>query len=297
MSTTLTVNAGYVGALAGEIFVQAFKKSDTISKGCITVLPNVIGSGFLPKLSYASGLAAYACGFSATGTVTYTDKEVVAVKYKIENELCKDEFHQTFQAQSAGLFAAQNDIPATIQEAILLAMVNNMGAIVDYEIWQGTGSSTSFNGLIKQLTGDTEVLKITGTSITKTNVVAELDKVYNLVPDSIEGDTDLVFVAAKNVTKAYKQAIAALYGQTPNGDKELDYLGIRLESIGGLPNNTILAYRVKNVGFVTGLESDMNNVSVKDMDESDLSGNIRTKIVFTAGVGYSFGAEIVLYRP
>ena len=115
---SLTVNAGYAGALAGEIFVQAFKKADTISKGCITVLPNVIGSGFLPKLSYTAGLAAYSCGFSATGDVTYTDKEVEAKKYKIEHELCKDEFHQTFQAQAAGLFGAQNDIPSTIQEAI-----------------------------------------------------------------------------------------------------------------------------------------------------------------------------------
>ena len=294
---SLTVNAGYAGALAGEIFVQAFKKADTISKGCITVLPNVIGSGFLPKLSYTAGLAAYSCGFSATGDVTYTDKEVEAKKYKIEHELCKDEFHQTFQAQAAGLFGAQNDIPSTIQEAILLAMVNNMGAIVDTQIWQGNGTSAQFNGLLKQFTADTEVIDVSGTTVTKANVIAELDKVYNALPDEIEGDEDVVFVASKNVTKAYKQAIASLYGQTPNGDKELDYLGIRLESIGGLPSNTIVAYRVKNVGFVTGLESDMNSVSVKDMDESDLSGNIRTKIVFTGGVGYSFGAEIVYYRP
>lgn len=293
----LTVNAGYAGALAGEIFVQAFKKADTISKGCITVLPNVIGSGFLPKLSYTAGLAAYSCGFSATGDVTYIDKEVEAKKYKIEHELCKDEFHQTFQAQAAGLFGAQNDIPSTIQEAILLAMVNNMGAIVDTQIWQGNGTSAQFNGLLKQFTADTEVIDVSGTTVTKANVIDELDKVYNALPDEIEGDEDVVFVASKNVTKAYKQAIAALYGQTPNGDKELDYLGIRLESIGGLPSNTIVAYRVKNVGFVTGLESDMNSVSVKDMDESDLSGNIRTKIVFTGGVGYSFGAEIVYYRP
>lgn len=293
----LTVNAGYAGALAGEIFVQAFKKADTISKGCITVLPNVIGSGFLPKLSYTAGLAAYSCGFSATGDVTYIDKEVEAKKYKIEHELCKDEFHQTFQAQAAGLFGAQNDIPSTIQEAILLAMVNNMGAIVDTQIWQGNGTSAQFNGLLKQFTADTEVIDVSGTAVTKANVIDELDKVYNALPDEIEGDEDVVFVASKNVSKAYKQAIAALYGQTPNGDKELDYLGIRLESIGGLPSNTIVAYRVKNVGFVTGLESDMNSVSVKDMDESDLSGNIRTKIVFTGGVGYSFGAEIVYYRP
>jgi hypothetical protein len=83
---------------------------------------------------------------------------------------------------------------------------------------------------------------------------------------------------------------------TPVGDKTLDYIGIPVVSIAGLPSNTILAYRVKNLGFLTGLEADLNNVSIKDMDESDLSGNIRTKIVFSAGVGYSFGNQIVYSR-
>jgi hypothetical protein len=73
MATTQTINSAFNGALAGEIFVQAFKKADTIGQGAITVLPNVIGSGYLPKLGYSAGLAAYSCGFDPTGTVTYTD--------------------------------------------------------------------------------------------------------------------------------------------------------------------------------------------------------------------------------
>ena len=83
---------------------------------------------------------------------------------------------------------------------------------------------------------------------------------------------------------------------TTVGTKEMDYLGTRLESIGGLPANNIVAYRVKNLGFLTGIESDMNEVRISD-DETRLDGNVRTKITFTAGVGYSFGSEIVYYRP
>ena len=61
MATSLTTtNAKFVGVQAGEIFITAFKQSDTISKGAITVLPNVIGSGYLPKLTYSSGLVDYA---------------------------------------------------------------------------------------------------------------------------------------------------------------------------------------------------------------------------------------------
>lgn len=298
MATNVTINSQFNGALAGEIFVQAFKLADTIGKGAITVLPNVIGSGYLPKLSYSANLAPYSCGFDTTGDVTYTDKEVATKKYEIKHELCKDEFHQTFQAQAAGLFGADNEIPATIQDAILLAMVNNMGALVDTQIWQGTGVTGSFSGLLAQFVADGDVIDIAGTTSTVANVQGELSKVYLAIPDAIADDADLVMAVSPNVARNYKLSQVNNYMVgTPVGDKELDYIGVPVISIAGLPANTIVAYRRKNLGFLTGLEADLNNVSVKDMDESDLSGNIRTKIVFSAGVGYSFGSEIVYYRP
>lgn len=297
MATTQNINSQFNGALAGEIFVQAFKKADTINKGGITVLPNVIGSGYLPKLNYSASLAPYSCGFDATGTVTYTDKEVATKKYEIKHELCKDEFHQTFQAQAAGLFGAANEIPATIADAILLAMVENMGALVDTQIWQGTGVTGSFAGLLAQFVADGDVIDITGTASTVANVQGELSKVYLAIPDAIADDADVIIAVSPNVARNYKLSQVNNYMVgSPVGDKELDYIGVPVLSIAGLPANTILAYRRKNIGFLTGLEADLNNVSVKDMDESDLSGNIRTKIVFSAGVGYSFGSEIVYSR-
>ncbi len=297
MATTQTINSAFNGALAGEIFVQAFKKADTISQGAITVLPNVIGSGYLPKLGYSAALAPYSCGFDPTGTVTYTDKEVATKKYEIKHELCKDEFHQTFQAQQAGLFGAANEIPATIADAILLAMVNNMGALVDTQIWQGTGVTGSFSGLLAQFVADGDVIDVTGTASTVANVQGALSAVYLAIPEEVVQETDLIIAVSPNVARNYKlsQVNNYLVG-TPVGDKTLDYIGIPVVSIAGLPSNTILAYRVKNLGFLTGLEADLNNVSIKDMDESDLSGNIRTKIVFSAGVGYSFGNQIVYSR-
>jgi hypothetical protein len=297
MATSLSVSSGYSGALAGEIFVEAFKKSDTISKNAITVLPNVIGTGYLPKLSYSSGLTAYSCGFTTTGDVDYTDKEVATKKFMINHELCKDEFHSTFQAQAAGLFSAKAEIPSSIQEAILQAIVDNLSAVVDTQIWQGNGTANQFNGILPQLVADAEVIDVTIAAVTAANVVAQIALAYNAIPAEVEDDENLVIAVSRNVAKAYKQAQASMGLNTTVGQKEMDYLGTRMESIGGLPANSILAYRVKNLGFLTGLESDLNSVQIKDMDDSDLSGNIRTKVVFNAGVGYSFGSEIVYARP
>lgn len=300
MAQTNTVNSQFVGALAGEIFVQAYKKADTIGKGMITVLPNVIGTGYLPKISHSQSLAEYSCGFTTAGTVTYTDKAVATKKYEIKDEFCKDDFHATFQAQAAGLFGANNEIPATIADAILLAMVSNAGAIIDAQIWQGTGTTGNFSGLIAQFVADGDVVDVLGVTggVTVTNVQDELAKVYNAIPEEIMNGTDLVMAVSPGVARAYKQSQVANYMVgSPVGDKVLDYIGVRMESIAGLPANTIVAYRVKNLGFLTGLEADLNEVRVIDLDAADGSGLLRTKMVFNAGVGYSFGTEIVYYRP
>jgi len=290
MATLTTVNSGYNGALAGEIFIQAFKKSDTIAKNLITVLPNNIGTGFLPRLSYSAELQDYACGFTPEGDVDYDDVEVILKKFKIDHELCKDEFHQTFQAQSAGLFAAANEIPADIQSAILLAIVENLGAKVDNFIW-----NAATLGLFAKLAADADTIEVQNTTITKANVVEEVEKAYNAIIDEVMDEEDLVLVTSKKVLKLYKQAVAAQGLNTTVGDKELDFLGLRMESVGAIAGDQIVIYRVKNLGFLTGLESDLNQVNVKDMDESDLSGTIRTKVVLEMGVGFSFASQIVWY--
>ena len=290
MATLTTVNSGYNGALAGEIFIQAFKKSDTIAKNLITVLPNNIGTGFLPRLSYSAELQDYACGFTPEGDVDYDDVEVILKKFKIDHELCKDEFHQTFQAQSAGLFAAANEIPADIQSAILLAIVENLGAKVDNFIW-----NAATLGIFAKLAADADTIEVQNTTITKANVVEEVEKAYNAIIDEVMDEEDLVLVTSKKVLKLYKQAVAAQGLNTTVGDKELDFLGLRMESVGAIAGDQIVIYRVKNLGFLTGLESDLNQVNVKDMDESDLSGTIRTKVVLEMGVGFSFASQVVWY--
>jgi hypothetical protein len=295
MATTTNVSSEFNGVAAGEIFVQAFKKADTIGKRMITPLPNVIGSAFLPKLSYSADLALVQCGWNPTGTVGLTDKEITTKHYQIQHELCKKDFAQTFQALNAGFFsAATEDVPADIKEAILLAMINNAGAKLDVQIWQGNNSGSQMNGLLTQFAADSTVIDISGSAVSSSNVVASFDAVYAAVPAEVEDE--IVFAVSKNVATAYKQAQASMGLNTTVGAKELDYLGARIESIGGLPANTIVAYRVANLAFATGIESDLNNVRVVDHDAVALDGQVRTDMQFLAGVGYSFGSEIVWSR-
>jgi hypothetical protein len=294
MATNLTVTSQYKGNFAGEIFVEAFKKSDTIEKGLITVLPNIIGSGNMPQLSYSAELQPYACGWNPDGDVTYNEKNVTLTKFMVSHELCKEDFASTFAAQAAGLFSAKAEVPQDVQSAILNDIVMNLGARIDEFIWQGN-TAASVSGLTASLVADTDTIGVYTEALTKTNVVDALEAVYDAIPEAIVESDDLVIAVSPKVLRLYRQNLAAQGDNTTVSSRELDYLGVRLESVGALSGDKIYAYRVPNVAFMTGLEADLNRVDVKDMDDTDLSGQIRTKAVLAIAADYSFANEIVVF--
>jgi len=290
------INTSLALAEASEVLVQAYKKTDTINKRMITVLPNVVGTAVLPRVSYTALQTAYACGFTPIGGLTYTDKTVTPKKFKIDEEICKDEFASTVQAYKAGIYESDGPIPDDILSAILDAMTSSLGEVLSFQIWQGDNTVNQLNGLLPQFLADAAVIDIDfPAAITKANVVAALEQVYEAIPAALYGDPDVVMGVSYDMAKAYSEAQASMGNNTTVGLKDMNFAGIRMEALSGLPAATAVAYRVKNLVFATGLNDEWNQVRVSD-DDDRLDGNIRTKIAYTAQVAYSFGAEVVWGR-
>ena len=83
-------------------------------------------------------------------------------------------------------------------------MVNNAGAKVDAAIWSGI--SGSVNGLLSQFAADATVIDVSGSASTSSNVIAEVAKVYDAIPATIDEEDDLIIVVSNNIAKSYKQA-------------------------------------------------------------------------------------------
>lgn len=295
MATTVTVNSDYKGLPAGEIFGQIFKQANTIKDGLITVHPNIVGSGYLRKTYIGDGLADYSCGFNASGSVTLDETEVTPKKLKVNLEICKETFRGRWSAAQMGFSAWNKEIPADEREAILLELGNSISAKIDSYIWTGNGATSGqFNGLIPQLVADAATVDVVGAVITSANVVAEMGKALDAASDEVTSREDFVFGVSKNVFRAYVRALSATNANFKSDETYFD--GYKVSIINGLPANTMVLYPSANVGFLTGLESDLQEIMIKDMDETDLSGNIRVKMVFTAGVGYVDASDIVLYK-
>jgi len=304
MATTVSVSSNYAGKVAGEIIGNAFKEADTISRGLVTVLPDVDFQISLRKIQYADGRTNYACGFTPTGTVTLSEVLLTPKKIKNEQEICKEDLRQIWSSATMGFSAHNDSMPKDVEAALLAEILADTAEAVDSEIWTGlAATSGSIGGFIEQFDADATVIKANNgitpaaAAVTKSNVIAEIEKVLNAIPVALRRKTDLVFGISANVALAYTQALvsAGISNGLGGGDMTLQYGSYKMEIINGLPDNTFVVYQKKNLYFGTGLLADHNEVRLKDMDDTDLSGMVRYKMVYSGDTAYVNGDEIVWY--
>lgn len=298
MATTVSVNSNYNGTVAGEIVGKAFKEADTIAKGLVTVLPNIPVKTSIRKIDYGNGRQDFSCGFTPAGSVTLAEVVLEPKKIKNEAEICKEDFRNVWDTATMGFSAHNDNMPVDEEQALLVEILADTAQATDANIWTGDATNDGeFDGFIPSFLADATVIDVTATTITASNVVAEMQKVTTAVPIALRRKTDLVFAISPDVAQFYNNALITAGINNGLGGQGQDlYLGMyKLEIVNGLPANTMVIYQKKNLYFGTGLLSDHNEVRIKDMDETDLSGTVRYKMVYTAGVQYVRGNEIVLY--
>lgn len=298
MATTTTVNSSYAGTVAGEIVGKAFKEADTIERNLVTVLPNIPVKQVIRKIDYGNGRQDYSCGFAPSGSVTLNEVVLEPKKIKNEAELCKEDFRNVWDTASMGFSAHNDNMPVDEESALLVEILADTAQATDANIWTGDATNDGeFDGFIPKFLDDATVIDVTAVAVTKANVISKIEAVMSAVPVALRRKTDLVFAVSNDVALFYQQALvsAGISNGLGGNDMQLRYGNYVLEIVNGLPESTMVVYQKKNLYFGTGLLSDHNEVRIKDMDDTDLSGTVRYKMVYTAGVQYVRGNEIVLY--
>jgi hypothetical protein len=305
MPTSVTVSSNYAGKVAGAITGKAFKEADTLRLGLVSVLPDVDFQVSLRKIQYSSGRVDYACGFAPAGSVTLNEVVLTPKKIKNELEICKEDLRQIWSAATMGFSAHNDQLPADVEQALLAEILADQAEATDSDIWNGDATNAGeFDGFIKLWNADATVIKggtgeqITSIAapITEANVESELKKVLNAVPVALRRK-NLNVVVSPNVMQAYSFYLISK-GIASDGtadEKQAKFGKYTLTEVNGLPDNVIAVFETKNLYFGTGLMADHNEIRIKDMDETDLTGQIRFKQVYTAGVKYVNGSEIIYY--
>ena len=299
MPTTTTVSSNYAGRAAGEIIGQAFKAADAIQKGLITVAEDVPFKLNLRKIQYTNGTTAYTCGFTPAGAIVLNEKIVEPLKFKNDFDVCKQDFRATWSSEIMGASASNPNAPADIMDAIQVEVLAAMAEKLGYDIWQGDDTNTDeFDGLIKQFVADGDVNKPTAdAAVSESNVLAKyLKPALAAVPVALRSK-DLTIVVSPDVFQAYMFYLNTQGITYGNGNQDFAVTFGRhiVNEDSGLPNNTVVIFEKKNIIFATGLLSDHNTVALVDEDEIGLlTGKVRGKVVYSAGVGY-YNSEDIVY--
>jgi hypothetical protein len=305
---SLAITTSYAGEFSGKYIAAALLTGDTLANNEITILPNVRYKSVLQKASTDNIVKDASCGFDpAGGTLTLTEKVLLAEEFQVNLELCKKELHQSWQALEMG-YSTFAEIPASFSDFVLAHVAQKVADKTEKNIWQGVNANPGeFDGLATLLGADTglpagqDITAIAG-GVDSSNVIAEMGKVVDAIPTAVYGKEDLRLYVASNVARAYIRAngfVASSNGFESKGNNQvlpfLYFDGVQIVVAKGMADNTMIAAEKSNLFFGTGLLSDQNEVRVIDMSETDGSQNIRVVMRFTAGVQYAQVTDIVLY--
>lgn len=310
MATKTNITTTYAGEFAGKYVSAALLSANTIEQGGVEVKPNVKYKEVLKKLSTDDLVKDASCDFSATSTVTLTERILQPKELKINLQLCKAYFRNDWEAIQMG-YSAFDVLPKTFQDFLLAHVVEKAAQETEQSIWNGDGGNTGeFDGFATLLAADADLpaaQEVAGTTVTSANVVEELGKIVDAIPSTLYGKEDLYIYVSQNIARAYVRALGGFganglgaNGVANNGTMwynggDLAIDGVKIFVANGMPDDTAIAAEKSNLFFGTGLLSDHQEVKVLDMGMLDGSDNVRIVMRYTAGVNYANVEDIVTY--
>lgn len=310
MATTTSITTTYAGEKASGYVSAALLSASTIDNGGITVKPNVKFKEVLKVVSTDDLVKDASCDFTATSTVTLTEKILQPEFQQINLQLCKSDFQSDWDAVEMG-YSAFDTLPTSFADFLIGHVAAKAAQRNETNIWSGsTATSGQFDGFATLLTVDADLPaanEVTGTTVTAANVIEEIGKVVDAIPSSLYTSEDLYIYVSQNVARAYVRALGGFgaAGLGANGTNALGtqwsnngaltFDGVKIFVANGLAANTMIAAEKSNLFFGTGLMADHNEVKVLDMADLDGSQNVRVIMRYTAGVQYAVVADIVTY--
>jgi hypothetical protein len=282
----------------------------TIEGGGVTVMPNVKFKSVIQRLETTNFLQDASCDFQPAGQVNLTERVLEVKDLQVNMTLCKKEFHSTWQSIEMG-YSSFDTLPKSFADYLIAYAAEKVAAANEVSIWQGNGGlSGEFDGLYSTALVDPllpPAQLVPSVAVDATNVIAQLQLVYDAIPSTLYGKSDLKIYVSQNVVKAYVAAlggfaVAATSNSGVNAqgtmwynNGALTFNGIPLFMANGLPTDSMMATTTSNLYFGCSLLSDTQEVRVIDTSATLGDDNVRVIMRYAAGAQYGVIEDIVVY--
>ncbi len=300
LATTEDITTTYAGQDANKYISAALFSADSITNGAVSVRPNIKLKEVISKLDLSGLLKDRTCNFADTGTITLGERILTPKELSVQLELCKKNYRSTWMATQMG-FSAHDHLAPTFAAYLTALVVASVSQSIETSIWSGvTATAGEFGGLEVVMTTEASqptAQEIAGTTLSASNIIAELEKVVDQIPKGVYGKPDLNILFPTTASKFYIQSQAALGYRDlfHDGTTRMNFQGVNLITCPGMSNDVMFGAQRSNLFYGVGELNDQSEVRVIDRAATEGDDNVRIVMDFAAGTQVGKPEDIVTY--
>jgi len=251
------------------------------------------------------------CGFTASGTTSFTQRTVTVGKIKVNEALCLKDLEAKYLQKA--LPAGSSYDSMVYSEEYSNRKAEKIASQLEKSLWQGDILSVDVNlnkfagilGLITAAGGsvvDANTVPNHGsveTAITGGNVIAIFDSIYKAIPAQVVDKDDMAIFCGMDVFRTYTVALKTAnqfhytVDQKANGEFVLPGTTIKVIAVQGLNGtNKIVASRISNFFLGTDLLNEEERFEIFFAKEAD---QVRYVAEFKLGTNFAFPDEITKF--
>jgi hypothetical protein len=296
---------GFTDQTSTELMMKALVGGTTAKNSQVKL--GVKGTQQIQILDSTPAFQAGACGWSPSGTTTFTQISLTVCPERINENLCPDALYSTYQSLLLQKGETEESVPFEMEIAAL--KVKQIQQRIEQKLWQATtGGGDCFNGfkalLVSGATGTAVSADPTAFSASADygvsgNPITEVDKLINALDDNAQALENLICYMSYPNYRLYVQALTkANFFQNYIGSSTV--IGGEANAFAVHPNSTVKVYPTIGLAgsgrvvvgpsdyFIVGFDalSDHEKLDMwwsRDNDEIRIRGN------------YNYGAALVRY--
>lgn len=248
------------------------------------------------------------CGYNASDATTLTKRKLTVGHIKRDEDLCPKKL-KAFWTEILMRKGISGDeiIPNEINSAWMNLVINQVANALAVADWRGDTASAvanlnKYNGLLKQLNADSDVIDGNTGSVSEVTLGNVLDVMQNaylaITEDMFDGgDGDsLDWFLSRDIYQKYIIAArnANLYHFT-GGEDQVTYHGTKINLIvqaGLQAGNEMVITPRGNLGIAVDDQADENNLDVWYSKDDRIN---HSTIRFSRGTTYKYGSRVVLF--
>lgn len=304
----------YAGEAASQFIVKAITSNDTIGGGNAYVKDGIKKKFTIPRWDsdYESLIQDRQATPTSKGTMTVTGQVIDPADYMIYMEFNPRDFEDQWFATQLDPTLIDRSLPYSAESVVVQGVMQRHQKFMNKIMWTGNTTLAApsiyryFDGWLTKASDSTTTNKVASpTTLTASNIQAELLKGRALLPEALRFDPNMKIYLSYNTYDLYQQSLVDLTYKGPDASTlaanatSTRFWGAEVVRIADFAANTYV-YAKGMATTESNLWVGMNSVADEGLVLRQLQANSElwfVKMLMKLDVNFGWDEEIVYYGP